>query len=189
MAIDVRPATVFDDVATIVGPKRPDANVCWCLSYRIPSKENVSLSGPARGKKVAALMKRGPLGVLAYDGDVVVGWAAVARRADTTFARNRRIPHVDDLDAWSVWCIRVRPGHRRKGISHALLAGAVEFARSHGAPAIEGYPVDNRGKKVDLTMAYVGTRALFEKAGFHKAADTSSVLNGFPRVLMRLDLR
>lgn len=61
--------------------------------------------------------------------------------------------------------------------------------RSQGAPAIEGYPVDNRGEKVDLTMAYVGTRALFEKAGFHKASDTSSVLSGFPRVLMRLELR
>ena len=65
----------------------------------------------------------------------------------------------------------------------------VEFARSQGAPAIEGYPVDNRGEKVDLTMAYVGTRRLFERAGFVKAADTDSVLNGFPRVLMRLDLR
>ena len=140
MAIDVRPATVFDDAATIVGPKRPDANVCWCLSYRLPSKENVSLRGPARGEKVAALMEQGPIGVLAYDGDDVVGWAAVARRADTTFARNRTIPHVDDLDVWSVWCIRVRPGHRRQGISHSLLAGAVEFARSRGAPAIESYP-------------------------------------------------
>jgi GNAT superfamily N-acetyltransferase len=189
MTIEVRPATVFEDVKTMVGPKRPDANVCWCLSYRIPSKENVSLRGPARGEKVAELMERGPIGVLAYDGDEVVGWAAVAPRADTTFARTRTIPHVDELDVWAVWCIRVRPGHRGKGISHALLAGAVELARSRGAPAIEGYPVDNEGEKVDLTMAYVGTRALFEKAGFRKAADTSSVINGFPRVLMRLDLR
>ena len=38
-------------------------------------------------------------------------------------------------------------------------------------------------------MAYVGTRALFERAGFTKAGDTGSVLNGFARVLMRLDLR
>jgi len=90
---------------------------------------------------------------------------------------------------WSVWCIRVRPGHRGKGISHWLLAGAVEFARANGAPAIEGYPVDNRGARVDLTMAYVGTRQLFEEAGFTKASDTDSVLDGFPRVLMRLDLR
>jgi hypothetical protein len=38
-------------------------------------------------------------------------------------------------------------------------------------------------------MAYVGTLALFERAGFTRAADTTSVLNGFPRVVMRLDLR
>jgi GNAT superfamily N-acetyltransferase len=189
MAIEVRPADVFDDVRTMVGPKRADANVCWCLSYRIPSKENVSLRGPARSEKVRALIEQGPIGVLAYDGDDVVGWAAVARRADTSFARSRKIPRIDELDVWSVWCIRVRPGHRGRGISHSLLAGAVEFARSQGAPAIEGYPVDNHGLKVDLTMAYVGTRALFEKAGFRKVADTSSVLDGFARVLMRLDLR
>ena len=188
MAILTRPATDFDDVRTLVGPKRPDANVCWCLSYRIPSKENQALTGSARGERVRQLIDEGPIGVLAYEDDEVVGWAAVAPRADTTFAGSRKIPHVDDLDVWSVWCIRVRPGYRGKGISHQLLEGAVTFARDQGAPAVEGYPVDNRGKKVDLTMAYVGTRALFERAGFTKVADTDSVLNGFPRVLMRLDL-
>jgi GNAT superfamily N-acetyltransferase len=189
VAIVTRPAIVFDDVKTMVGPKRPDANVCWCLSYRLPSKENRALVGLAREERVRQLIKQGPLGVLAHDGDEVAGWAAVAPRAETTFARNRKIPHVDDLAVWSVWCIRVRPGHRRRGISHHLLRGAVELAREGGAPAIEGYPVDNQGEKVDLTMAYVGTRRLFERAGFVKVAETDSVLDGFPRVLMRLDLR
>jgi GNAT superfamily N-acetyltransferase len=190
MAIEVRPATLFEDVKAMVGPKRPDANVCWCLSYRIPSRQNLELRGPERGELVRELVREDPPpGVLAYDGDEVVGWAAVHPRADTSFARNRKIPHVDDLEVWSVWCIRVRPGHRGEGISHHLLQGAVDFARSHGAAAIEGYPVDNQGRKVDLTMAYVGTLKLFEQAGFTKAADTESVLNGFPRVLMRLDLQ
>ena len=80
-----------------------------------------------------------------------------------------------------------RPPWQR--ISHGLLDGAVGYAKSKGAPAIEGYPVDNMGRKVDLTMAYVGTRKLFEDAGFVKAADTDSVSAGFRRVLMRLDLR
>lgn len=173
----------------MLGPRNPDASVCWCLSHRLDAKTNRSLIGRARGAYVRELSSR-PIapGVLAYDGSVVVGWAAVAPRAELPFARSTKIPHVDDLPVWSVWCIRVRPGHRRQGISHALLAGAVAFARSHGAPAIEGYPVDNRGEKVDLTMAYVGTRGLFEAAGFTKAADTTSVSGGFPRVLMRLDL-
>jgi GNAT superfamily N-acetyltransferase len=189
MGIEVRPATSFEDVKTMVGPKRPDANVCWCLSYRIPSKQNQALRGTDRGDLVKQLVAQSPPpGVLAYDGGEVVGWAAVHPRADTSFAGNRKIPHVDDAEAWSVWCIRVRPGYRGKGISHHLLAGAVGMARSFGAPAVEGYPVDNGGRKVDLTMAYVGTRKLFEDAGFTKVADTGSVLNGFPRVLMRLEL-
>ena len=49
--------------------------------------------------------------------------------------------------------------------------------------------MDNGDRKVDTTMAYVGTRAMFERAGFTKTADTTSVLNGFPRILMRLPLR
>jgi GNAT superfamily N-acetyltransferase len=188
MQIEVRPATVFADVATMVGPKRPDANVCWCLSYRIPSKQNQALVGVQRGALVRQLVEEDPPpGVLAYDGDEVVGWAGVHPRADTTFARNRRIPSLDERVVWSVWCLRVRPGHRGAGISHPLLAGAAAFAFDRGAEVVEGYPVDNRGEKVDLTMAYVGTRAQFEAAGFTKAADTTSVLNGFPRVLMRLE--
>lgn len=189
MTVTTRPATSFDDVRTMVGPKRPDANVCWCLSYRLTSsKENRELVGPARGERVRTLMSEGPPGVLAYDGDDVVGWAAVHPRRDTSFARSRTIPHVDDLDVWSIWCIRVRPGHRGQGISHALLAGAVALARDAGAPAVEGYPVDNQGQKVDQTMAYVGTKALFAAAGFTQVATTTSRLAGHPRVLMRLDL-
>jgi GNAT superfamily N-acetyltransferase len=180
----------FDDVATMLGPKKPGASVCWCLSHRLDSRTNNELVGPARGEYVRTLCGRdeGP-GVLAYDDGEVAGWAAVAPRAELPFARSRKIPHIDDLAVWSVWCIRVRPGRRGKGISHQLLAGAVDYARSRGAPAVEGYPVDNKGAKVDLTMAYVGTRKLFEQAGFTKAADTESVSGGFPRVLMRLDLQ
>ena len=192
MTFDVRPAEVFDDVRQVIGPKRPDANVCWCLTYRIPTRQNRELQGTARGELVADLCRRDPPpGVLAYDGKVPVGWAGVAPRAElSSFARRgSKIPHLDDLPVWTVWCFRTRAGNRGRGIAHALLAGAVDFARRRGAPVVEGYPVDNRGARVDLTMAYVGTRSLFEQAGFAKVADTDSVLDGFPRVLMRLDLR
>ncbi|MBC6495072.1 GNAT family N-acetyltransferase [Microbacterium sp. 4-7] len=190
MSIEVRPATDFDDVAALVGPKKPTSNVCFCLSYRIGSAENRALRGEKRAERVRELCHQDPPpGVIAYLDDEPVGWAAVHPRRETSFARNRLIPHVDDLDVWSLWCIRVRPGHRKQGISHALIDGAVAHAKKSGAPAIEGYPVDNRGETVNLTMAYVGTMGLFESAGFAKAADTGSTLDGFPRVLMRLDLR
>lgn len=190
MTIEVRPATSFEDVAAVLGPKNPEATVCWCLTYRLPSAENRALSGPARRERVRQLCA-GELapGVLAYRDGEVAGWAGVAPRAElASFARSRRIPHVDDLPAWSLWCVRVRPGFRKQGVTAALIDGAVEFARANGAPAIEGYPVDNGSQRVDLTMAYVGTRVMFERAGFHKVADTTSVAGGFPRVVMRKGL-
>ncbi len=191
--IAVLPATAerFPDLAAILGTKDPDGNACWCLTYRLPSKENRALRGRQRAEAVQELCAR-PLapGLLAYLDDEPVGWAGVAPRADlNSFAHSRKIPHVDDLPVWTVWCFRVRAGHPRQGVAHALLAGAVEFAREHGAPAIEGYPVDNRGQRVDRTMAYVGTRSMFERAGFSLAAETQSVSGGFPRVVMRRDLR
>ena len=185
--IEVKAARDFDDVATMFAPKNPQSSVCWCLSWRLGSKENRELTGTDRADKVRELCSRqlAP-GVLAYiDGDVV-GWAGVAPRSELhPFANSRKIPHIDDLPVWTLWCLRVRPGYRKKGVTPALIDGAVEYARASGAPAIEGYPVDNAGQRVDLTMAFVGTRSMFERAGFTKAADTDSVAGGFPRILMR----
>ena len=188
--VEVRPAAVFADVAAVIGPKRPGSSVCFCLSHRIPAKENQALSGPARGAFVERLCAQEPApGVLAYDGDEPVGWAGIAPRSATQFARSTRIPHLDDLPVWSLWCVRVRAGHRGGGITRALIDGAVDFAAKNGAPVVEAYPVDNGREKVDLTMAFVGLRRWFERAGFEKAADTTSTLDRFPRVLMRRDLR
>ncbi|WP_165063938.1 GNAT family N-acetyltransferase [Marisediminicola senii] len=187
MAIEVRPAHDFDDVATMLGPKNPVSSVCWCLSWRLDSAQNRALTGPARADRVRQLCSRhlAP-GVIAHlDGDVA-GWAGIAPRSELhPFAHSRKIPHVDDLAVWSLWCIRVRPGFRKRGLTPALMEGAVDYARESGAPAVEGYPVDNGGQRVDLTMAYVGTREMFERAGFEKVADTTAIAGGFPRIVMR----
>ena len=190
MTIEVRPATRFADVATMLGPKKnPDASVCWCLSHRVDSRTNKSLAGRERGDYVRRLCRRKVApGVLAYDGGEVAGWAGIAPRAELPVSRSTKIQAVDDLPVWSIFCVRVRPGFRGRGVSLELVRGAVELARSQGAPAVEAIPVDNGGRKVDLTMAFVGTRGLFERAGFTKVADTESVTDGFPRVVMRLPL-
>jgi GNAT superfamily N-acetyltransferase len=187
MAITVKPAHDFDDMATMFAPKKPESSVCWCLSWRLSSKENRELTGTARADKVRELCARTRApGVLAYRDGEVAGWAGVAPRSELhPFATSRKIPHVDDLDVWSIWCIRVRPGYRKQGVTSALIDGAVDYARSSGAPAVESYPVDNGGTRVDMTMAFVGTRSMFERAGFAKAADTDSVSGGIPRILMR----
>jgi GNAT superfamily N-acetyltransferase len=192
MAIEVVPASAerFGDLAAIVGPSQPGGQACWCLAYRIRSAEREALGPAGQADLVRSLCARdGAPGVLAYDEGTVVGWAGVAPRSELHgFRRGSRIPWLDDLPVWSVWCFRVRGGHRRQGVAGALLAGAVEFARAHGAPAVEGYPVDNLGARVDGTLAFVGTRSMFERVGFAKVSDTTAVAARLPRVLMRLDL-
>ena len=185
--IEVRPAHDFDDLATMFAPRNPQSSVCWCLSWRLSPAENRELTGTDRADRVRELCSRelAP-GVLAHIDGEVAGWAGVAPRSQLyPFAHSRKIPHVDDLPAWSIWCIRVRPGFRKQGLTSALIDGAVEYARDSGAPVVESYPVDNGDQRVDLTMAFVGTRRMFERAGFTKVADTDSVSGGVPRIVMR----
>ena len=192
MALEVVPASAerFDDLAVIVGPSQPGGFACWCLANRLRSGERESLGAVGQAEYTRSLTQR-PLapGVLAYDEGTVVGWAGVAPRDELfAFRRGSRIPWPDERPVWSVFCFRVRGGHRRQGVAGALLTGAVEFARANGAPAIEGYPVDNEGVRLDATLTYVGTRSMFERAGFVKVSDTASVAARTPRVLMRLEL-
>ncbi len=94
----------FDDVATMLGPKNADSSVCWRLSHRLDWKTNRELTGRARGEYVKMLCGRKVApGVLACSDAEVAGWAAAAPRSELPFARSTKIPHVDDLPAWSVF--------------------------------------------------------------------------------------
>jgi hypothetical protein len=68
---------------------------------------------------------------------------------------------IDHLLVWSTVCVIVRSGCRRQGVTAPLIDGAVAYAASHGAPAVEAYPVDPPGR-MDLTMAFVDTKPMFE---------------------------
>jgi hypothetical protein len=98
---------------------------------------------------------------------------------------SRTIPHVDDAEAWSAVCFRVRWGFRRRGLMHDLLDGAIEHARASSAIVIEGYPVDPEGDRVDQTAAYVGTVGLFEAHGFERVLQTAGRSGGKRRWLVR----
>jgi hypothetical protein len=63
----------------------------------------------------------------------------------------------------------------------------VAYAAAHGAPAVEAHPVDPQGR-MDTTMAFVGTRAMFERAGFEVVGTTKAVASKMPRIVMRRTL-
>ena len=125
---------------------------------------------------------------MTYRDGVPVGWCSVGPRSDIPrLAGSRLIRPVDDLPVWSIICVVVRSGHRRQGVTAPLIEGAVAHAAAHGAPAVEAHPVDPPGR-MDLTMAFVGTRAMFERVGFRVVGTTEAVASGLPRLVGRRDL-
>ncbi|GAA4287866.1 GNAT family N-acetyltransferase [Georgenia daeguensis] len=178
----------FDDFADIINPNRR-ATHCWCLSHRLQAKDIEELGGGDRERAMRALCEReNPPGVVTYLDGVPVGWCNVGPRAEIPrLSRSKLIRPVDDVPVWSIICVVVRGGHRRKGVTGPLLEGAVAYAASRGAPAVEAYPVDPPGR-MDTTMAFVGTRAMFEKAGFRVIGTTDAVASRMPRLVMRRDI-
>jgi GNAT superfamily N-acetyltransferase len=188
MRFDIRPATSerFEDVATILAPKREGAQGCWCLSYRLSPRDNEALKAPERARTLEQLSGRDLApGVLAYEGDEVVGWAGLAPRSELLGFDARRFPIDPDRDVFILYCFRVRAGHGKKGIAHALLGGAVDYARSAGTTAVEAYPVDAGSDRIDRTQAFSGTVSMFSQAGFTIEGDTGYKVGGHSRVVMR----
>ena len=99
-----------------------------------------------------------PPGVVTYLDGVAVGWCNIGPRSEIPRLVHRPTLLTDDLPVWSIICLVVRGGHRRKGVVGHLLEGAVAYAAANGAPAVEAHPVDPPGR-MDTTMAFVGNGA------------------------------
>jgi GNAT superfamily N-acetyltransferase len=175
----------FEDFADVVNRSRRSSH-CWCLSHRLEPREIEELGGGSRERAMRRLCERDqPPGVVTYRDGEPVGWCNIGPRTEITrLTKSRLIRPIDDTPVWSIVCVVVRPGHRRQGVTAPLLEGAVGYAAAHGAPAVEAYPVDPAGR-MDVTMAFVGTRAMFERAGFQVVGTTNAVASGMPRLIMR----
>jgi GNAT superfamily N-acetyltransferase len=157
-------------------------NGCWCMYWRIG---NAYRKRPPEMNRAAfkEIVKRGPPpGLLAFDGDLAVGWCQLTPRDALPWLDHpTRLRRVDDLPVWSISCFYVRKGYRKHGITAALIAAALKTAKNKGAPALEAYPLDG-----DLTPSASGTgyASTFARAGFKAVARRAP-----PRPIMRYDLR
>ncbi|MGL3805698.1 GNAT family N-acetyltransferase [Paeniglutamicibacter sp. R2-26] len=178
----------FEDFADVVNPTRRDTH-CWCLSHRLGASDIEELGHGIREEAMRRLCERdNPPGVITYHDGVPLGWCSIGPRSEIPrLAASKLIRPVDEVPVWSIICVVVRSGHRRQGVTDQLLEGAVRYAASRGAPAVEAHPVDPEGR-MDTTMAFVGTRAMFERAGFRVIGTTDAVASRMPRLAMRREL-
>src|SRR5690606_5651973 len=94
---------------------------CWCMYWRIGSAYQ---KRPREQNKAdfRAVVRRGPPpGLLAFDGELAVGWCQLTPRdALPRLDHARSFVRVDDVPVWCISCFYVRRGYRRKGVTSAL---------------------------------------------------------------------
>jgi GNAT superfamily N-acetyltransferase len=178
----------FADVQLLLG--HDGERGCWCQYWRLSSSDysrRAAGSGPQLLRE--QLGGQPAPGVICYLDGEAVGWCGLwPRDRFERLNHSRTIPRVDQLPVWSIVCFMVRVGYRRRGVARALLRGAIDYARDQGAPALEAYPIDAAGQRLDVAFAYVGFTSMFEAAGFERVVETAAHSAGRPRVLMRLPL-
>src|SRR3954453_4407519 len=128
----------FEDFADVINPHRRSSH-CWCLSHRLPARDIEALGSGSREQAMRRLCERDqPPGVVTYRDGTPVGWCSIGPRADIPrLVSSKLIRPLDDTPVWSIICVVVRSGCRKQGVTGHLLNGAVAYAASRGAPAVE----------------------------------------------------
>ena len=183
MNLTIHPLTpelwpALEDLFNTQGP----VSRCWCMYWR--SGDSYRKRPPRKNKNAFyELVESGPPpGLLAFDGDLAVGWCQLTpRHALPWLDRAWRLKRVDDLPVWSISCFYIRKGYRKRGVTSALIKAAIAAAKRAGAAALEAYPLD-----ADLTpsSSHTGYASTFARLGFKIVARHVP-----PRPIMRYDLQ
>ena len=172
MDLSIYPLTPerWTDLEALFGKHGAYGN-CWCMWFRLTSKEWGAQGAEERKQSMHSLVEGGTqTGLLAYDGNKPVGWMSLGPRPDFVRLKTSRLAKpVDDRPVWSIVCFYIARQYRRQGLTVELLKAGIEFARQNGATILEGYPVDEAGEKAD-PFIFVGMYNAFVKAGFEEAA-------------------
>ena len=173
----------WDALANLFG-KAGASSGCWCMYWRL---------GPAYYRRPHELNREDlhdvvtagpPPGLLAFDGELAVGWCQLTPRdALPWLDRARYLGRVDEAPVWSISCFFVRRGYRRQGVASALIRAAVDAAREAHVDVVEAYPVDASVPGATRNN-FTGSAAAFRRAGFVTVAVRTP-----SRPIMRYDWR
>lgn len=175
--VDIRPATPdrFADAQRALGGGG-EGRSCQCQWWTITNAEFQRSSGDERRELLRAeLDGELPPALIAYVDGEAAGWVRVGPRArQIRLSRTKQLVAAteepwDDGSVWAVTCFVVRTEHRGAGLAERLLEAAIDFAASHGARVLEGYPVDPaEGRRKASNELYRGVVSTFARAGFRE---------------------
>jgi GNAT superfamily N-acetyltransferase len=188
----------WQDVEQVLGKVRCHGGLCYCQRFKLGWSSWTGMSAMTDEERAHRLREQtdcghpesdSTSGLLAYADGEPIGWCNVEPRTafpylpGTRIAWKKRGEDKNDGTVWAVACFVIRTEFRYGGVSRALAAAAVDFARKRGARAVEGYPmITEPGTEITWGELHVGSRSIFTDAGFREVARPT-----LRRVVMRLD--
>lgn len=179
----------WDDLEDLFGPQRGASSGCWCLWPRVPASGFRTMDRDARKAAFHGIVDKGPApGLLAYAGDLAVGWCAVGPRIDYARFQSTKVSRLDEATAadpervFALTCFYTRTGYRKRGLMERLTVAAIAHARENGARALDVCPIEP-DRPLIWGEGFVGIAPLFRAMGFEEIARRSP-----RRPLMRLAL-
>ena len=161
--------------------KKGACHHCWCMYWRIGAAYRHRAASENKCDFQDIVKTGPPPGLVAFAGDVAVGWCQVTPRDSLPWLdRTWRLRRIDEVPVWAISCFYVRIGYRRKGVTTALIRAAIEAARRAKVPALEAYPLDATKSPSATGTGYVST---FKKLGFKTIVSHTAA-----RPIMRHDL-
>ncbi len=168
---------------------------CYCQHFKVRDCDWSSVAIRARQDRLREQTRCGDpqapttTGLVAYLEREPVGWVAVEPRTAyprllrTRTAWTGRRENRTDASVWAVTCFVTRKGYRKRGVTYALAAATVDYAREHGALALEAYPmITEPDKEITWGELHIGSRQVFADAGFTEVSRPS-----LRRVVMRIN--
>ena len=189
--VTVKPLTTdrFEDLQQLF-TQGGDPKWCWCMYFRTRGLSWSNSTATQNREHLRTLAEDEPApGLLAFRDTEAVGWIGISpRESYERLEASKVLARLDDKPVWSIVCFVVGAKSRGQGIARALLDGAIDYARGHGAQTLEAYPVATSRGKVTAASAFHGTQSMFEKAGFELVEVRQWNKSTPERPIMRLEL-
>lgn len=168
------------DLVDLFGPERGASGGCWCMWPFLRGRDWKAMTRDERRDAFQQKVDAGPVpGLLAYRGNLAVGWIALGPRMQyLRFQLGKTTQPLSDDSAqalaatYAVTCFFIRNGHRKTGLMSVLLDAGIDHAKAQGAKQLDACPMESE-KPLQWGEGFVGIADVFRRAGFVEIARRS----------------
>lgn len=141
---------------------------CWCIGFH-PEGVGKPVNATVNRERKKTRVEEGTThAALVFEDEKCVGWCQFGSPEELPRIKSRAAYEktLVSLPDWRITCFYAAKGHRRQGVSHDALSGALDLIASKGGGTVEGYP--EPAGAVPAGFLFNGALSTYEQLGFSK---------------------